>query len=211
MRAGTQFTKHSNVNKEVWTCCLLLLSATMYVTVSVLQGNKRIYPWKMFLCSEEHTFVSLFEDLRKDLPEIDESTKITRCSLSKSIDCTQSVIIELGFNVMECCSLNGQFIRYIVEKEEEKEERGSTSSKRNAFTILMASAKEPRLPPRLLTTEKYDSGRGDHRLHDDIINFLGTKKLGLVAGTEMTTGKQVVKALSEALFYFQPHCKSLND
>ena len=34
----------------------------MYVTVSVLQGNKRILPWKMFLCSDEHTFVSLFED-----------------------------------------------------------------------------------------------------------------------------------------------------
>ena len=27
----------------------------MYVTVLVLQGNKRILPWKMCLCSEEHT------------------------------------------------------------------------------------------------------------------------------------------------------------
>ena len=32
----------------------------MYMTVSVLQGNKRILPWKMFVCSEEHTFVFSF-------------------------------------------------------------------------------------------------------------------------------------------------------
>ena len=183
----------------------------MYVTVSVLQGNKRIFPWKMFLISEEHTFVSLFEDIRKDLPESDEGSeakRITRCSLSKSIDCTQSVMIELGFNVLECCSLNGQFVRYIVE---ERDLNCGTSSQRDAFTVLMTSAKKPRLPPKLLTPGKYDSGRGDHRLHDDIIDFLGTKKLGFGAGTENTTGKQVVKALSNALFYFQPHCKSLND
>ena len=74
----------------------------------------------------------------------------------------------------------------------------------------MTSAKKPRLPPKLLTPGKYDSGRGDHRLHDDIIDFLGTKKLGFGAGTENTTGK-VVKALSNALLYFQPHYRSLND
>ncbi len=158
----------------------------MYVTVSVLQGNNRIYPWKMFLCSEEQTFVSIFEDIRKNLPEIDEGTKITRCTLSKSIDCAQSVLIELGFNVVECCSLNGQFIRYFVEKVE----KGcNTSTQRNAFTILMTSAKEPRLPPRLLTPERYESGRGDYRLHDDI-DSLGNKKLGFEAGTEMTTGNK---------------------
>ena len=106
----------------------------MYVTVP------RIFPWKMFLCSEEHTFGSLFEDIRKDLP--DETVRVTKCSLSKSIDCTQSVEIELGFNVLQCCSLNGQFIRYIVEKEEERD----APSQQNTFTVLMSSAKEPRLP-----------------------------------------------------------------
>ena len=72
----------------------------------------------MFLCSEEHNFVSLFEDIRKDLPESDEGSeakRITRCSLSKSNDCTQNVMIELG---LECCSLNGQFVRYNVEERD---------------------------------------------------------------------------------------------
>ena len=130
----------------------------MYMTVSVLQGNKRILPWKMFLCSEEHTFVSLFEDIRKDLPESDEGSeakRIIRCSLSKSIDCTQSVMIELGFNVLECCSLNRQFVQYNVE---ERDHNCGTSSQQDTFTVLMTSAKKPRLPPKLLTPGKYDSG-----------------------------------------------------
>ena len=85
----------------------------MYVTVSVLIGKRRIFPWKMFLCSEEHTFGSLFEEIRKDVPET--IARVTSCSLSKYIDCIQSVVIELGYNVLQCCSLNGQFIRYIIE------------------------------------------------------------------------------------------------
>ena len=46
-------------------------------------------------------------------------------------------------------------------------------------------------------------------MHDDVICFLEMKKLGFSTGLELITGKQVVKALTDALFYFQPHIKTL--
>lgn len=74
----------------------------------------------------------------------------------------------------------------------------------------MASTRELKLPSKLLSPERYGAGRGDHKLHDDIIDFFQTKRLGFVAGSENSTGKEIVKALVEAFFYFQPHSKTLD-
>ena len=52
--------------------------------------------------------------------------------------------------------------------------------------------------------QKYEIGSGDYRFHDDIIDFLKERRLGFTPGFENTTGKQVVKGLSDALFYIQP-------
>ena len=86
--------------------------------MSVLEGSKRVFPWKMFLCTEEYAFVTLYEDTRKQPPELDETAKVTKCSLSKSLDSTLTVMIEFEFNVVECCSLNGQYVQYYIEKQE---------------------------------------------------------------------------------------------
>ena len=47
----------------------------------------------------------------------------------------------------------------------------------------------------------YETGRGDLRLHDDIIDFLRERNLGFSPGLENTTGGQIVKCLTDALFY----------
>ena len=128
------------------------------------------------------------------------------CTVSPSIDSTQQIVVDLSFNVEECCSLNGRYVRYLLQQSEQ-EKRPSTLP--NAFSILMLSARELKLPSRLLTPERYESGRGDQRLHDDVISFLETKNLGFGPGSEGTVGKQVVRALTDALFYFQPHRKTV--
>ncbi len=107
----------------------------MYVTVCVMEDAKRILPWIMLLCSEEHTFVKLYEDVRSWLAGGDfESGTTPQCSLSRTVDCTQRVAVELYFNVVECCTLNGQYVRYILRSEREK----SRSTLPNACSVMMA-------------------------------------------------------------------------
>ena len=56
----------------------------------------------------------------------------------------------------------------------------------------MDASKQLKLPAKTFSTpERYEIGRGDHRLHDDI-DFLKERSLGFSPGTENTTGKQVV-------------------
>lgn len=47
-------------------------------------------------------------------------------------------------------------------------------------------------------------------MHDDIVDFLKERGLGISPGVEHTTGKLVVKTLADALFYIQPHEKTLS-
>ena len=176
----------------------------MYVTVTILEGTKRIFPWTMYLCSEEHTFAALFEDIRKQFSLGDLRTDVVNCSISKTLDSVEKISVDLGFNVTECCAINGRYVRFITEKD------SNSAPLQNAATVLMASASKLRLPSKLLSMERYEKGRGDYRLHDDIIDFLDRKNLGFGAGLENTTGKQVVKALADTLFFLQPHLKTIN-
>jgi hypothetical protein len=91
------------------------------------------------------------------------------------------------------------------------QESPASSTQRNAFTVMMSAAKELKFPSKVFSTpERYEVGRGDHRLHDDVVDFLKQKCLGFSPGTENTTGKQVTKSSSDALFYLQPHLMTLS-
>ena len=121
---------------------------------------------------------------------------------------SQRVTVDLSFYEVECCTLNGRFILYSEEVVVEQEH--SPNPQKNAFAVMMMAAKELKLPPKVFSTpERYKVGRGDHRLHDDIIDFLKGKCLGFSTGTENTTGKQIVKVLTDALYYIQPHLQTL--
>ena len=65
----------------------------------------------------------------------------------------------------------------------------------------MVSARELKLPPKVLSN--YETGRGDLRFHDDVIDYLHERNLGF------SPGNQVVKCLTDALFYIQAHYKTL--
>ena len=69
-------------------------------------------------------------------------------------------------------------IRYTIQQ---KEHYNSPPVLPNEFAILMLSAKELCLSSKLLTAERYESGRGDHCLYDDVISFMESKNPGFGA------------------------------
>jgi hypothetical protein len=58
----------------------------MYVTVTVINGVKKILPWTMWICSEEHNFAKLFEKVKERLPDNCKDKPITACMLAKATD-----------------------------------------------------------------------------------------------------------------------------
>ena len=181
----------------------------MYVTVTVVQNLSALLPWAMFDASVDHTFAKLFEELQL---QVDTVCTQVNCCLSTVKDCSpsQRVAVGLHFNVVECCALKGRFICFEVQSMLDEQPPLTEPSQRSAFTVMMVAPREVKLPSKILITpERYEIGRGDHRLHDDVIDFMKNKGLGFSPGTENTTGKQVVKALSDALFYIQPNLKTL--
>ena len=178
----------------------------MYVTVAVFHGARVLLPWTMHLCTEQHTFVQLLEEIRGDheWPSNNECT----CSLTRRADSPHSeyVIVPMAFNIQECCTVNGRYIRFIFQPNIVRDS-GARNDGVNTFSVLMASARELKLPPKVLSN--YETGRGDLRLHDDIIDFLRERNMGFSPGIENTTGSQIVKCVTNALFYIQPHYKTL--
>ena len=110
----------------------------------------------------------------------------------------------MAFNIQECCTLNGRYIRFIFQPNIVRDS-GARSDGVNAFSVLMASARELKLPPKVLSN--YETER-DLRLLDDI-HFLRERNMGFSRGVENTIGSQIVKCVTDALFYIQPHYKTL--
>ena len=121
----------------------------MYVTVSIRQGPKFLLGWTMFESSETDSFASLLEKLRMEHGLTNEALAENQpaCSLRESRD-TVSVAVQLGFSVVQCCQLNGRFVQYVYPQEERRKD--DSSSSRNAFVVRLSSAKEQRLPKKLL-------------------------------------------------------------
>ena len=139
-----------------------------------------VLPWTMFNSSVDHTFAKLFEEVKQHpgstIPA-DLGVSDISCSLSRDREFlpSQRVLVDLSFNVVECCSLNGRYVRYEVAVQQEDKDH----SPRNAFTVMMAASKQLKLPSKLFATpERYEAGRGDHRLHDDVIDFLEREAFG---------------------------------
>ena len=56
------------------------------MTVTVINGVKKILPWTMWICSEEHNFAKLFEKVKERLPDNCKDKPITACMLAKATD-----------------------------------------------------------------------------------------------------------------------------
>lgn len=98
----------------------------------------------MFECFEHHTFAALFEEVRNRSQLAPDHVKA--CLLSRTLESTQHVSVDLGFNIVECCTQNGQysFLHW------------HWGRKCSSF-VHWASA---RLPSKLLSPERYEGKRG---------------------------------------------------
>ena len=116
------------------------------------------------------------------------------------------VQVMMGFNVIECCSINGNFISYIFSDSREE----VASPQRSATSVLMLSAKELKWPNlNFKTPDEYKEGNGDKCMYDDTIRFLQSKQLGFTGGCHLTSGKEYIKTIQTVLFTLQPHIRTL--
>ena len=92
-----------------------------------------------------------------------------KCFLSTIGDCfaSQRVAVDLSFNVVECCTLNGWYICYEIAAEQEP---SVDPPQRNAISVLMMAAKELNPPPP--PPPKYLLHLKGMRLGGEIINRL---------------------------------------
>ncbi len=87
-----------------------------YVTVSVSKGPASVLPWSMYQVEVDWTFAKLLEVVQARLTAgiLDENEEL-KCYLSQEMKpCLSSRMqVILGFNVVECCRINGKFISYV--------------------------------------------------------------------------------------------------
>ena len=187
------------------------MSAAVYVTVSIVKGSGFILQWSMFEAEYNWTFTKLLETAKVQvlpdwLPDLDAQPErfLSRIIEHLFSECVQ---VPLGFNVLECCRMNGNFVQYVYPCSST-----AAQTQQNALTVLMSAAKELRFPHKnFKTAEEYKRGNGDKRLQDDIVEFLQDKQLGFVGGCENTSGKEFVRTLQNTLFTLQPHLSTLQE
>ena len=76
----------------------------------------------MFESLTNDSFASLLEKVQKEYGLTDETLflKQSVCSLRESRDTVNDVTVQLGFNVIQCCQLNGRLCAVCVPPGEKK-------------------------------------------------------------------------------------------
>ena len=68
-----------------------------------VKNSKVFLTWTMFDASVDYTFAKLFEEVH----QLDSSS--AHCSRIGDCFASQRVAVDLSFNVVECCTLNGRY------------------------------------------------------------------------------------------------------
>jgi len=90
----------------------------MYLTVSISKGLEIILPWRMFEVQLDWTFAKLLEASLLSVTQPERLLDMHGepvCELRKEMNAppAESVQVPLGFNVDQCCKVNGSFVRYL--------------------------------------------------------------------------------------------------
>ena len=174
-----------------------------YATICIRKGPASLLPWTMYQVGLDWTFAKLLETgLTRLAPVMDPEEP--ECYICKEMDPFLASLVQvmLGYNVFECCRINGNFVWYVYSASAS---RDIVLPERSA-----ATAKELKWPEmNFKTAEEYQGGNGDKQLYDDIIRFLQSKRLGFVGGCHHTSGKEYVRTLQAVLFALQPHLHTL--
>ena len=150
-----------------------------YATICIRKGPASVLHWTMYQVGLDWTFAKLLETgLTRLAPVMDPEEP--ECYICKEMDpfLASRVQVMLGYNVFECCRINGNFVWYVYSASAS---RDIVLPERSAATVLMQSAKELKWPEmNFKTAEEYQGGNGDKQLYDDIIWFLQSKQLGFL-------------------------------
>ena len=176
-----------------------------YKTICIRKGPASVLPCQVEV---EWSFAKLLEvALTRIGVDFISGGEEPECFLSQDMNPSLSsrVQVMMGFNILECCRINGNYIWYIYP-----DSREVAPPQRSVSSVLMQSAKELKWPDlNFKTPDEYEKGTGDKRLYDDTIRFLQSKQLGFTGGCHLTSGKEYIKTIQTVLFTLQPHLHTL--
>ena len=177
------------------------------VNLTLVSPCRTHVPWTVVQVEDGLTFVTLFQKILAGAhPRLQVDEQLSLSTLDKvfvghSKEAMSVVDEKLGVN--DVCSLFGS---YLVQLQVTLQDTPQSQTLRNAFTVLMCSAREDgrKLPPRIEVRTKKD------QLYNDVVSFFEKN------GWEWTTGgdshgKKFVQQLQETLWYIDGHHQSFGD
>ena len=172
-----------------------------------------LLPWQILSVHEpDETFFSLFggrvkpKFLEKLAPDCAAGMKLEKCCVGECKDALDES--DLSLSVCEVTSAFGVYVKFFVSipSSEQAESAGTSNPTRNAFDILMESSvslSTPDTPCRVSARNRKDD------LYNAIIDIFEEKNLVLPRSDANVSGKQLVKALCNVLWYIDGHHETL--
>ena len=173
---------------EMWLACSVKYTAT---------GSGTVKERKTFIAaSTSDNIGSLSSQL--EIAE-DASVKIY-CSenVETDIDKMRELSVRTPVTVLEM--FGTKYVTFVVQNTNDESEKKTDVDKRNAFLIMMDSAKRSNLLPAM----KIDS-RADYRLHNTVVEIIKDMKIGFTQTNVDTIGQKIVDTMTECFWYLDLH------
>ena len=176
-----------------------------YIILKVVCGSNVVLDDIAIQIDNGSNFMKTFESIRLssnlNLPQFKKNltdSNLSRIFVSKvkKPNLDQQIEVLATHDVQKCCQQLGTFVRFVLEPTAPVEKH----PKLDAFKMLMTCARELEYP----TKYQESLSRKDYKLFNDLVDLTRSNGMGFLKGTADSTGRTVVQAISQALFYINP-------
>ena len=182
------------------------------VVLRIREGAKVLKPWYACAIPETATLTEVYLEFSSGL--LDNSSPLPQEYRTTSVEATigrsssnVDTNISCSIKVGDAVSLLGNYIEYVVSKTPcVDEEASNQSGTKNAFSILMETAKIKTAVP----DKKLETGNKKNQLKNDVIDFLVKNKLGWDPAHAASIGCTFVNTVSDSLWYINGNFSSLS-
>ena len=174
-------------------------------SVTVKRGSTVVKGRSIVKCSWSDNFGILLEKVGSEF----SAEVVIQVVISKNekLDTTHTVPLDAPVKLLE--TYGCLYVCYYLADNTVRE---TSQESPNALTILMQRVSQRVLPP---VCQSPSSGseqlRGDQVLRNDVIGYLQERNVGWSPSVVSTSGEQLVKTLTAALWYLDPHHKQFED
>ena len=182
-------------------------SSFAWPSVVVYRGSTVIRRRTIVKCNWSNNFGIVLEKLGSEFAG-EAVIQAVISSNERMTEPTHAVPLDAPFQLLETYGCH--YVRYNLAGTVAQAE----TQEPNALSILMQNAGRLVLPPAVnvpVCSSSEQQLRGNQRLRNDVLQYLQERKVGWSPSTVSTTGEQLVKVLTSALWYLDPHHKQLSD